>query len=115
MHTSLRIPAAALKAAADVLKGYCPAYEDPMALKRALSAGLAARQGTGTPTAPSDELLSPKQVAAKLGVSRRTIFNYMDSGLLPRVRVSKRTVRIPRSALLALIAQEDATNPEEAA
>ena len=47
------------------------------------------------------EFLTPQEVAELLGVSRRTITNWIKTGKLPALKIG-RTVRIKREALLAL-------------
>ena len=68
--------------------------------------------------APSDELLellpkafySPAEVAELASVSSSTILNYVHDGRLVAVRLSERTYRIPRKAVIRLLAL-DATGP----
>jgi excisionase family DNA binding protein len=52
-----------------------------------------------------DELLTPTEVSKTLRVTRQTVYNYIDSGRLPAVRVGVRRVRILRSDLGQLIQQ----------
>lgn len=62
---------------------------------------------TGLPAKP---YLRVDEVADHLRVSRRTVYLWVQIGKLPGVRVVG-TVRIPSSALQALIAREDAEQP----
>jgi excisionase family DNA binding protein len=48
-----------------------------------------------------DEMLTPKQVAAKLQVGLRTVQRWVQLGRLTPLRMSKGTVRFRESALLA--------------
>lgn len=43
--------------------------------------------------------LSPKGVAAELGVSRRTVLDYIAAGKLPAIRYSPRVIRVTESDL----------------
>lgn len=52
-------------------------------------------------------LLTPRQVAARLNVSPRTIYVWLEEGRLPSVRFSERVTRIPEDAVDALV--EEAT------
>jgi len=47
---------------------------------------------------------SPAEVAALASVSSSTILNYVHDGRLPAVRLSERTYRIPRKAVIRLLA-----------
>jgi excisionase family DNA binding protein len=49
---------------------------------------------------------SPAEVAALVGVSSSTILNYIHAGNLPAVRLSERTFRIPRKAVIVLLGFE---------
>jgi excisionase family DNA binding protein len=55
-------------------------------------------------TDSADELLTIDEVAGLLKLNRQTIYNYVDRGHLPAVRIGKRRVRIRRSALEKFIA-----------
>ena len=46
---------------------------------------------------------SPAEVAALAGVSSSTILNYVHTGRVAAVRLSERTYRIPRKAVLRLL------------
>jgi excisionase family DNA binding protein len=46
---------------------------------------------------------SPAEVAEFVGVSSSTVLNYIHAGKLASVRLSERTYRIPRKALLRLL------------
>jgi excisionase family DNA binding protein len=48
-------------------------------------------------------LLRIPEVARELGVSERTIQSYLDQGLLERVRIGSRTVRVSRQSLMKLM------------
>lgn len=45
------------------------------------------------------ELLKVSEVARRLGLSTRTIRNYMDAGKLPYVRLGGKTIMVRESAL----------------
>ncbi len=47
---------------------------------------------------------SPAEVARLASVSSSTILNYVHDGRLPAVRLSERTYRIPRKAVIRLLA-----------
>ena len=47
--------------------------------------------------------LTPKQVAAQLSVSPRTVYAWIDEGRLTHVRLSERVTRIPSEAVDALV------------
>jgi excisionase family DNA binding protein len=58
-------------------------------------------------------LLRGREVAEELGISRALAYRWMQSGVLPVVRVlGSRSVRVPRAALLAWIDQQT-ENPGE--
>ncbi len=58
-------------------------------------------------------LLRGREVAAELGISRALAYRWMQSGVLPVVRVlGSRSVRVPRAALLAWIDRQT-ENPGE--
>lgn len=64
-----------------------------------------------SPTAETIELLakafySPREVANIASVSTSTILNYIHDGRLPAVRLSERTYRIPRKAVIRLLGLE---------
>ncbi len=54
---------------------------------------------------------SPAEVAEMAGLHRSTILNYIRSGRLYAIRLSKRTVRIPNKAVVKLLAPELANPP----
>ena len=61
-----------------------------------------------TPSAELAELLpkafySPSEVAALASLSSSTILNYIHDGRLAAVRLSERTYRIPRKAVIRLL------------
>jgi excisionase family DNA binding protein len=67
------------------------------------------------PTTDLRELLpkafySPAEVAELASVSSSTILNYVHDGRLAAVRLSERTYRIPRKAVIRLLAL-DASEP----
>lgn len=49
-------------------------------------------------------LLTPKQVAERLSVSVRTVYQWLEEGRLPAVRLSERVTRVPEDAVEALVA-----------
>jgi len=61
--------------------------------------------------APTDDLLemlpkafySPREVADLASLSNSTILNYIHEGRLSAVRLSERTYRIPRKAVMTLL------------
>ena len=61
--------------------------------------------------APTDDLLemlpkafySPREVADLASLSNSTILNYIHEGRLSAVRLSERTYRIPRKAVMRLL------------
>jgi excisionase family DNA binding protein len=66
------------------------------------------------PTEPSEPLLKIPDAAALLGVSGWTVRNLLDDGTLPRIRI-RRSVRIPRQAVLDYLAERTKAAYEEAA
>jgi excisionase family DNA binding protein len=52
---------------------------------------------------PDNQMLSPKEVAAMLGVHPKTVHLWLRKGKLAGTKISYRTWRIPRSALAAFI------------
>ncbi len=50
-----------------------------------------------------DKYLTPKQAANELSVDRVTVYRMIRDGRLPASRVGKRGLRIPLSAVLALL------------
>lgn len=54
---------------------------------------------------------SPAEVAEMAGLHRSTILNYIRSGRLHAIQLSKRTFRIPNKAVLKLLAPELANPP----
>ena len=54
-------------------------------------------------------LLTPRDVAKKLNVSTRTVYNWLEEGRLPAVRLSERITRVPEEAVEALVTE--ATQP----
>src|ERR1035438_1940660 len=66
--------------------------------------GSATAQGTRIPLSPDQLLLRGGEVARILGISRALAFRWMQTGVLPTIRVAgARTVRVPRGALLKWI------------
>ena len=92
-----RIPPTTLAMAAGMLAPYVIGMT-PAALQGMLDDAM--------PTDPiypntSPGFLTPKQFAAKMKVSHRTVQNWMIAGLIPGVvRISPRVVRIPENAFL---------------
>jgi len=65
--------------------------------------------GLCTPTEGSrmhnmQNLMTPAEVAEELRISLRKVYIMVDSGDLPAVRVGKKTLRIPRSSVDAVLA-----------
>lgn len=52
------------------------------------------------------ELLTPKEVAARLSVSPRTVYSWLEEGRLPSVKLSERITRVPEDAVEALVSRE---------
>ena len=50
-----------------------------------------------------DKLLTPKQVANKLGVSEYTIWRYIKAGKLKSIKLTKRNFRIEEKDLIQFI------------
>lgn len=49
------------------------------------------------------KMLSPKKVAEHLGVTVRTVYNYIDSGRLRAYRIAPRTIRIDPDDVSAMM------------
>jgi excisionase family DNA binding protein len=62
-------------------------------------------QATRRSEPPSPTLLRIPEVARELAVSERTIADYLKQGLLERVQIGTRTVRISRASLNRLMGQ----------
>jgi excisionase family DNA binding protein len=54
---------------------------------------------------------SPAEVAEMAGLHRSTILNYIRSGRLRAIKLSKRTFRIPNKSVVKLLAPELANPP----
>lgn len=54
---------------------------------------------------------SPAEVAEMAGLHRSTILNYIRSGRLHAIKLSKRTFRIPNKSVVKLLAPELANPP----
>jgi excisionase family DNA binding protein len=54
-----------------------------------------------------ERLLTPREVAARLNVSVRTVYLWIESGRLSVVRLSARCTRVPESALDVLLASSE--------
>jgi excisionase family DNA binding protein len=54
---------------------------------------------------------SPGDAAEIAGVSTSTVLNYIRAGRLVAVRLSERTIRIPRRSLLKLLSPTEAGTP----
>ena len=52
-----------------------------------------------------DRLIRAEEAAALLGIERRTLYNWVQSGRVPVVRLSSRTIRFDPEALHAWIEQ----------
>ena len=61
---------------------------------------------------PSDVLTAP-EVAARLGISIRRAYAMIQRGYLPRVKMGRRAVRVPRAAFERWLSAQDAA-PEAA-
>lgn len=57
-----------------------------------------------------NRFLSPRAVARLLGCSTRTVLNAVNSGRIPATRVSKRTLRIPESAIAPFTTPDSSTD-----
>ena len=57
-------------------------------------------------------LLTAKEAAVRLGVSRRTVFRLFETGALPRVRMGNRTIRIPAAAIADFVRNATAPAPD---
>jgi excisionase family DNA binding protein len=55
-------------------------------------------------------LLKPAEVAQALGVSRRTVWDLLERGDLPRIKIAKRATRIAEADLDAFIASRRAVS-----
>ena len=53
----------------------------------------------------NDRLLSPAQVADRLSLTDRTVYNWMRSGKLPSIKLGHKVVRIRQSSLDQLLAE----------
>lgn len=51
-----------------------------------------------------EAMLTPRQVAARLGVSPRTVYLWVEQGRLPHARFSERVLRVPAAAVDAFVA-----------
>ena len=91
MKVKSNIPQAVLAAATGCLQPYCEQL-NPVNLYKAL-------KDFQTENKTSDKLLSYVEVAEMLGVSRMTVCRMVSRKELPHLKVSKRAVRIPASAV----------------
>lgn len=91
MKVKSNIPQAVLAAATGCLQPYCEQL-NPANLCKALN-------DFQTENKSPDKLLSYVEVAKMLGVSRMTVCRMVSRKELPHLKVSKRTVRIPASAV----------------
>lgn len=68
----------------------------------------------------SGQLLSLAEVSQLLGISRRTVLRWLESGKIEGVRVGERLVKVPREALTRILSpyrprkRPQAARPEEA-
>jgi excisionase family DNA binding protein len=60
-----------------------------------------------TPTSPTDRLLTQEEVAARLGIHRRTVLNWRRKGLLPCVQVGTGFIRFKQSDIDKLLSGGD--------
>jgi excisionase family DNA binding protein len=58
---------------------------------------------------------TPAEVADLARVSSRTVLNWIKNGQLAAVRISDRTIRVPRRSILRLLAPATLTAPKEVA
>ena len=96
MKINSNIPPAVLAAATGCLQPYCEQL-NPQNLHRALTSYKTEAKKQ------SSKLLSYSEVANILNVSRMTVCRMINRGELPRVKVGKRSVRIPESAIESLL------------
>lgn len=54
------------------------------------------------------QLLTPAEVALRLGLSRGTIYNWIYERRLPAVRLSRRAVRVREEVVTALVRRAEA-------
>jgi excisionase family DNA binding protein len=54
-------------------------------------------------------MLKPSEIAEALGVSKTTVYGLVADGVLPSVRVSEGTIRIPAAAFRKWLAAREAT------
>ena len=69
-----------------------------------------AHETTGTPLLFSGELLTLREAAKMLKVSRKTLYKWQYSGKLRTLKIAGSLVRIPRSDIDALIRTARETN-----
>ena len=98
MKVKSNIPQAVLAAATGCLQPYCEQL-NPVNLYKAL-------KDFQTENKTPNKLLSYVEVAKMLGVSRMTVCRMVSRKELPRLKVSKRTVRIPASAVESFLNTE---------
>jgi excisionase family DNA binding protein len=103
----LRIPLHNLGLSAMAVSRDIPGGLRPEEMDEALRRYVEARaRGTSQPAEPAphkpERLFTIAETAEWLQVCRKSVFNLLDAGSLPRVRLSKRIVRIPEAAVRAL-------------
>lgn len=69
---------------------------------------------TTPPTTPTPDVLTAPEVAARLGISTRRAYALIQRGYLPRVKMGRRAVRVPRRAFEHWLAAQDAAPVLEA-
>jgi len=105
--TKLPIPVRDLELATMAVAPHIPGGLRPEETAEALRRYLEARardvsQPAADAARPAERLLTISETASRLQICRKSVFNLLDAGSLPRVRLSKRIVRIPESAVLGL-------------
>lgn len=89
-----------LKAGVNLLQMVCPELT-PSTLVEALKAF-----GTGQKS-KAKETITIQEASEILGVCRMTVHRYIKQGLLPKIKISAKTVRIPLDAIQKLLTVEE--------
>ena len=97
MQIRQRVTPAVLAAATGLLQPFVPELS-PQSLVEALRG-----HEPGDRPAPMEKQMSRRQAAALLGVSIPTVDRYMRDGILRRVKIGKRLVRIDPASVRALL------------